>query len=114
MSITTVGKELIANLISTSTSPNIISMAIGTGTPGATALGTEVSRKNLRMTCSGAVATYKGEWDLEDRLSANITEAGLFNSESASGGTMLCSQSFAAINKGVNDSLIITWTVTIS
>ena len=41
-----------------------------------------------------------------------ITEAGLFNASSA--GDMLCRTVFPVINKGVNDSCTITWSVTVS
>lgn len=41
-----------------------------------------------------------------------ITKAGIFNT--ASSGTLLCRTVFAAINKGANDTLAITWTVTIN
>ena len=39
----------------------------------------------------------------------NVTEAGLFNA--STGGVMACYQSFEAIEKGANDSLVITWKV---
>lgn len=39
-----------------------------------------------------------------------ITEAGIFNASTA--GTMLCRTVFAVINKGVDDTLTITWRVT--
>ena len=41
-----------------------------------------------------------------------ITEAGLLNASSS--GTLLCRTVFSVINKGANDTLGITWTVTIS
>ena len=41
-----------------------------------------------------------------------ITEAGIFNA--ASSGTMLCRTVFSVINKGILDSMVITWTITIS
>jgi hypothetical protein len=41
-----------------------------------------------------------------------IVEAGLFNA--SSGGDMLCRTTFAVVNKGANDSITITWTVTVS
>ena len=45
-----------------------------------------------------------------------ITEAGIFNSSNTqvSGGTMLCRTTFNAVNKGNDDTLQITWTITIS
>ena len=40
-----------------------------------------------------------------------IDEAGVFNMEAASSGTMLCRQVFSVINKGASDTLKITWTI---
>ena len=41
-----------------------------------------------------------------------ITEAGVFNA--SSGGTMLCRTVFSVVNKGADDSMTITWTITVS
>ena len=41
-----------------------------------------------------------------------LVEAGIFNAASA--GTMLCRTVFSVINKAAADSLLITWTVTVS
>jgi hypothetical protein len=41
-----------------------------------------------------------------------ITEAGLFNASSS--GTMLCRTVFSVINKGANDSLAITWKISLA
>jgi hypothetical protein len=41
-----------------------------------------------------------------------VTEAGIFNA--SSGGDMLCRTTFAVVNKDVNDTLTITWTITLS
>ena len=46
-----------------------------------------------------------------------ITEAGIFNTTSSSGaltGTMLCRTTFNPVNKGNDDTLQITWTITVS
>jgi hypothetical protein len=45
-----------------------------------------------------------------------VTEAGIFNSSNTqtSGGTMLCRTTFNAVNKGNDDTLQITWTITVS
>lgn len=89
-------------------------MAVGTGTPSATLLGTEVDRNALTScTDSGAVVTYVGDWAAGDATAA-ITEAGIFNVVTANTITMLASASFAVINKGANDTLKITWTLTLS
>ncbi len=89
-------------------------MAVGTGTPSATLLGVEVDRNALTSrTDAGAVVTYVGDWAAGD-ATAVITEAGIFNIVTAATITMLCSASFAAINKLAADSLKITWTLTLS
>lgn len=41
-----------------------------------------------------------------------ITEAGIFNA--ASGGDMLCRTTFAVVNKDAQDTMTVTWTVTLS
>lgn len=41
-----------------------------------------------------------------------VTEAGVFNA--ASGGDMLCRTVFGVINKAADDSMVITWTVSLS
>lgn len=40
-----------------------------------------------------------------------ITEAGIFNDSTA--GTMLCRTTFPVVNKGANDTMTITWTITL-
>ena len=42
----------------------------------------------------------------------DLTEAGIFNA--ASGGTMLCRTVFAVVNKQADDTMTVTWTVTIA
>lgn len=42
---------------------------------------------------------------------SSITEAGIFNAASA--GTMLCRTTFPVVNKGDNDTMTITWTITL-
>jgi hypothetical protein len=41
-----------------------------------------------------------------------VVEAGIFNASSA--GTMLCRTTFDVVNKGADDAMSVTWTVTIS
>ena len=89
-------------------------MAIGTGSPAATLLGTELDRNALTSkTRTDAVLTMVGDWAAGDGTGA-ITEAGLFDVVTANTVNMWCSASFDAINKGASDALQITWTLTIS
>ncbi len=91
-------------------------MAIGAGTVAAdaanTALGSELGRVALATaTSAGAVVTYTSTFPPGTGTGA-VTEAGTFNANS--GGTMLCRTVFAVVNKGVDDAMAITWTITVS
>lgn len=117
--VVTVGKEWIAARMADTGIPGEMShMAVGSGTTAAangdTALGTELGRVALD-TSGGSVAanvvTYNATFGAGTGTGA-VTEAGLFNASSA--GTMLCRTVFAVVNKGADDTLSITWTVTIS
>ena len=90
--------------------------AIGTGTATAvvanTTLQTELVRVALTSTTVTAnaiayVATYAAGTG-----TGAITEAGMF--DASSGGDMLCRTVFSVINKGADDSMTISWTVTVS
>lgn len=69
-------------------------------------------------TVSGAVVTYSATFGAGVGT-GSLVEAGIFNNataQSAAGtasGTMLCITSFDVVNKAANDSIAITWTVTI-
>lgn len=111
--ITDLGKSHFADrLIFPPTQDPMCAMAIGTGTPSTTALGSETTRRGFKsLTSSGHSTIYTGHWDIDDNFSATITEAGIFN-KGALGGTMLCSAIISpSISKGLTDSLDITWTV---
>lgn len=111
--VTTAGKNGIADQILASPSLNKPAhMAVGTGTPSGTALGTESDRNALTTkTRSNAVITMVGDWAAGDATAA-LTEAGVFDASSS--GNMWLSSTFSVINKGANDTLQITWTLTIS
>jgi hypothetical protein len=70
------------------------------------------SRKIANTTSSTNTVSYETTWGTGDGAIATITEAGIFNAASA--GTMLARKVFPEINKGANDTLTITWTITIS
>ena len=91
-------------------------MAIGSGTTdpaaGDTALQTELGRVSLTSSASaGAVVTYVASFGAGTGTGA-VTEAGILNA--SSGGTLLCRTEFATVNKGADDSMSITWTITVS
>tara|TARA_R110000803_G_scaffold189457_1_gene251944 strand:+ start:6313 stop:6735 length:423 start_codon:yes stop_codon:yes gene_type:complete len=114
--VTTVGKAYVASRMKDATTTAMSHMAIGTGTTtavaGDTTLVTELDRNALTSTTVTANAiAYVASWAAGDGTGA-IAEAGIFNA--SSGGTMLCRTDFSVVNKGVNDSMTITWTVTAS
>ena len=114
--VVTDGKEYVASRMKDTSASAMSHMAIGTGSTAAAAgnaaLGSEAHRNTLTSTSvSGAVVTYACTFSAGQGTEA-ITEAGLFNASSA--GSMLCRTVFAVVNKGANDSMTITWTVTVS
>lgn len=121
--VVTVGKNYIANRMKDGTSSftqqnQMSHMAVGELATGAvvgdTTLADELARVALTTaggTVAGAVVTYAATFGPGTGTGA-IVEAGIFNA--ASSGTMLCRTTFAVVNKGVDDTMSITWTVTIS
>ena len=110
------GLDYIASRMS-GTSENVMShMAVGTGSTAAaasdTTLGTELDRNSLTSTTvtDNAIAFVCG-WAAGDGT-GSLTEAGLFNASSA--GTMLCRTVFGTVTKAADDSMTITWTITVS
>jgi hypothetical protein len=92
-------------------------MAVGTDNTataaGNTALGVQLgSRVSLTSTTvtTNQIA-YVATFGVGVGTGA-LTEAGIFNASTS--GTMLCRTVFAVINKGANDTMTITWTITIS
>jgi len=92
-------------------------MAVGSGTTAATGSQTDLvsilgSRETLdSSTSSDNTVTYVSSFEAGDGTGA-ITEAGIFNA--ATDGTMLCRTVFPVVNKGANDTMSITWTITLS
>lgn len=116
--VVTTGLGFIASRMKDATANVMSHMAIGTGSTaaaaGQTGLVTESARVTLTSTTvTGNQVAYLATFPAGTPASLSaITEAGLFNA--SSGGTMLCRTVFAAVNKDVNDTMSITWTVTIS
>jgi hypothetical protein len=111
--VTTNGKDGIAdNILASPTVGKPTHMAVGTGSPGANALGTELDRNAFTSkTRSGAIVTCVCDWAAGD-ATGPITEAGWFTA--SSGGNMWVSASFAVINKGTLDTLNVSWALTIA
>ena len=110
--VTTAGKAGLADqMLAAPTLAKPGWMALGTGSPGATALGTEIDRNALATkTRSGAVVTMTATWAAGDGT-GTLTEAGIF--DAATAGNMWCSASFAAKPKAAADTLSATWTFTV-
>ena len=103
------------------TSKNVMShMGLGSGTTAAAASQTDLvtllgSREALdSTTISGSnneKVVYVSSFEAGDATGA-VTEAGIFNA--ASGGDMLCRTVFSVVNKAADDTMSITWTITLS
>jgi len=114
--VTTAGKNGAADQILAS--PTLAKpgwMAIGTGSPAATLLGTEIDRNALTSKTRGGnnIVTMVADWAAGDGTGA-ITEAGVFDVVTANTVNMWMSASFSVINKGASDTLSISWTLTFS
>lgn len=111
--VTTAGKQGAADqILAAPTLSKPTHMAIGTGSPAATLLGTELDRNALTSKLrSGAVVTMVADWAAGDGTGA-ITEAGLFDIATANTANMWASASFSVVNKAAADTLQITWTLT--
>ena len=116
--ITAVGKALVSGLILTDVGGTACDyIAIGTGTPTATALGAEITtgggarRGGADVTGTQVTTTTTddtAQWVTTFTFTADfaVTEEGIFNAATA--GTMLASQSFAALNVASGDTLQIS------
>lgn len=95
-------------------------MALGSGTtaaaPGDTALQSQLgSRVSLDSTTIAGSENEKVVYVCTFGAGAGtgaVTEAGIFNDSVA--GDMLCRTVFAVVNKAADDTMEITWTITLS
>lgn len=116
--VVTTGLNFMASRMKDATATVMSHMAVGTGSTAAaagnTALGTESARVALSSTTvNNNQVAYAATFPAGTPASLTaLTEAGIFNANSA--GTMLCRTVFAAVNKDVNDTMSITWTITLS
>ena len=114
--VVTAGKGDVASRMKDATATAMSHMAIGSGSTAAaasdTALGNQLGRVALTSTTvSNAVVTYVASFPAGTGTGA-VTEAAILNA--SSGGTMLCRTVFSVVNKGAQDSMTVTWTVTVS
>lgn len=103
------------------TSKGVMShMALGEGTTAAGAGQTDLvtllgSREALDSTTisgdNNEKVVYVATFEAGD-ATGSVTEAGIFNDASA--GDMLCRTTFAVVNKQSDDTMSVTWTITLS
>jgi hypothetical protein len=116
------GLAYIAMRMKTADLPTAMShMAVGTGTTAAAAAQTTLVTEIARVALTSTTAVTSNVTNDATQYIATfapgtgtgaITEAGIFNGGTT--GTMLCRTNFAVINKDVNDTLTITWKITIA
>ena len=114
--VVNVGKDFVASRMVGTASAVMSHMAIGSGTTAAaggdTALETELGRVALAgSSATNNVVTYTATFPAGTGTGA-VTEAGILNN--STGGTLLCRTVFAVVNKGADDAMSVTWTVTVS
>ena len=112
--VVTTGKNFTASRM-VGVASNVMShMALGSNNTAAavgdTALLGELGRVALTASSATNVVTYTATFGV-GVATGGVQEAGIFNASSA--GTMLCRVVFAIVNKGANDTIAITWTVTV-
>jgi len=104
----------------TGTSKAVMShMALGSSTTAAAAgqtdlasvLGSREALDSTTLTGSNKAVAYVSSFEAGDATGA-VTEAGIFNA--SSGGDMLCRTVFSVVNKGADDIMSITWTITLA
>jgi hypothetical protein len=113
--ITSVGKMISAKQVNGVTTAPVTAIALGIGTPSTTALGSEAATNGGERgaaTCSNQTTDTTGDtarWVKTFTFTGNLalTEEGLFDNNT-SGGNMLASQSFSAVNVVDTDNLQIT------
>lgn len=95
-------------------------MALGSGATSPAAGDTDLgsilgSREALDSTTISGTndekVVYVSSFEAGDATGA-VTEAGIFNA--ATGGDMLCRTTFAVVNKAADDTMSVTWTITLS
>ncbi len=103
------------------TAKNVMShMALGAGSTATAAGQTDLvsllgSREALDSTTiagsNNEKVVYVSSFEAGDATGA-VVEAGIFNA--STGGDMLCRTVFSVVNKGANDTMTVTWTITLT
>ena len=115
--VVTSGLGYIASRMKDASATAMTHMALGSGTTNALAAQTDLvtllgSREALDSTTVTANAiAYVASFEAGDATGA-VTEAGIFNA--ATSGTMLCRVKFDVVTKAADDTMTVTWTITVS
>lgn len=113
--VVTTGKNYIVNRMKDNTVNVMSHMAVGTSNATVTLSQELLTNELVRVTATPTVTTSAITYVANFGTGVGqgeLQEAGIFNS--ASGGIMLCRTAFAPINKGANDTMSISWQITIS
>lgn len=111
------GLEFICSRMAGTSASVMSHMALGSGTTTPAAGQTDLvsilgSREALDSTsASSNTITYVSSFEAGEGTGA-VTEAGIFNASSS--GTMLCRTVFAVVNKQADDTMSVTWTITLT
>jgi hypothetical protein len=115
--VVTTGLNYIASRMKDASATVMSHMALGSGTTDPAAAQTNLittlgSREALDSTTVTANAiAYVASFEAGD-ATGSVTEAGIFNH--ATTGTMLCRVKFAVVTKAADDTMTVTWTITVS
>jgi len=115
--VVSAGLEFICSRMAGTSAGVMSHMALGSDTTAAAAGQTDLlsilgAREALdSSTASNNTITYVSSFEAGEGTGA-VTEAGVFNA--ASSGTMLCRTVFAVVNKQVDDTMSVTWTITLT
>ena len=115
--VVTSGLGYIASRMKDASATAMTHMALGSGTTAESAGQTDLvtllgAREALDSTTVTANAVaYVSSFEAGDATGA-VTEAGIFNA--STGGTMLCRVKFDVVNKAADDTMTVTWTITVS
>tara|TARA_R100000544_G_C2220549_1_gene57283 strand:+ start:327 stop:785 length:459 start_codon:yes stop_codon:yes gene_type:complete len=115
--IVTVGLTFICSRMTAASAGVMSHMALGSGTTSVAAGQTDLvsilgSREALDSTTpSTNTVVYVSSFEAGDATGA-VTEAGIFNASSS--GTMLCRTVFPVVNKQADDTMSVTWTITLT
>ena len=114
------GLEYIASRMKDASKGVMCHMGLGSGTTAAAASQTDLvtllgAREALDSTTiagsNNEKIVYVSAFEAGDATGA-VTEAGIFNASTS--GDMLCRTVFSVVNKAADDTMSVTWTITLS